>query len=1339
MADKNKKSKRGNQSKTTTSKKAKRSDSLTIRELQAIGEGDSARLGIAAAREPSEKSKRKLAAEEGDGQKKPRRRKTAEGTSGDKTAVGRQYDEATTFWLEYKRNDDGEIVEKELPIQLLIDPGKSVTHKPERAQRVHKDVFKPEDKDKYFNYPVNGQHTVAAVKELAGKPIFELWKMHSWPARVVWFSDEDFGGYLQVSLTENTRHKMSKQHAQKAAFEDMREAWENKGRTVTIQGNPSRKEAEKQAFFDFQKLLLGKSPNDAHLTMTRKATTLADKDHVAAIGNASRQWMSLLTASDEVFRKSMEFYDKWAGGKLLGGDGKTPCRSRANSCQTNLWLSKRFRKWARKGRLSLANMPDAEKLSILDDILALRGVFVKSAGGHLKRQHKPEIKDMVATRTVDRMMLRMFHYILFLESEEDAEVWRYGSQFFRTEEQLLVEFVSRGLTKQVWVELRKHFHDAVEYVNTCKRCLQYEKKSLDETKEMYDDERFPKSFEKSVRSILRRTVEEVQDTIRVSGDVRHIKWHKINRVTSLIPFSYPASQAHNRLTEIREIVRHYRNLVFGLLNGYHNAPRESVSNFLKRLNHVFFLMAKPLTLKNYKAQFDEEDPFDAEDMEEMSDSETFDFESMPLPRVVAQVDDEGEGVPRRYSTSPAGLKRVFERETVEDQSCDDGEEERDYDYEPGDKLPRDHDTWENARLFFYGRHHRFTPEAVWGHNVWHPRKFQPAVKTGKWVMAMKEADGKWSGMNRLGAVPFKKKAKETLVEHLSVMNPDRSLPDVNAYAGQKLDELYDNKILEFRAPFYTLETAPSRGIDWRMPQPPSGGQHPGGSGRGDGGDDAGPGGGGDEGDGSGSGGDEAKGKRPCETLSEPIGFDGKRSGEKGSGGKESGGKGSGRKGPGGKRRAFRSHESIGTESRCKGSRYSDMRDEASLRSYSLRPYQVRVHSHLSPRTLFHFAGERKMLEGPAAGVLETGPSEYERYASEGASIDLKSKSAADPGEEGLSQDAHAVHREEETQHWPPNRVLDGLDAGVLETGASGHLRRPSEGASIELESKSTPPSREGELSQEAHVVQQEEETQHWPFHKVREGLDEGVFETSASEHQCHASEGASVDVESKSATTLGEEDLSQEAHAVQRDVGSDGGESHCEGSRDSNKRDEAAPGSYQATCMDVWGSSACGDEEAEEEPVVETRFHDDEEGELFGAGGEVSARLHDDEAGEETVGEAQLYAGEVSARPHVGEVSARQMGSKRTDHDSPSTNCGEEQGDRASALSSGWEMVLHEAANLVSAAAAIELVSDSAVVEMQNIESSADVGRVARQEAGSPRRTPEHGVRLSMSLPMKPS
>ncbi|GBG79395.1 hypothetical protein CBR_g29544 [Chara braunii] len=357
-------------------------DGSDVGERQVVGGGDSTDPGAAAAREPSGKLKRKVAAEEGDGQTKPRRRKTAEAASGGERPVGDECDEAATFWLEYERNDGGEIVEKELPVQLLIDHRKvcdipsweryynhrnlnrktvddikaamlsqfrekrgkiwtknplvlapiykPVTRRPEKADRVHKDVFKLEDKDKHYYYPVTSQHTVTAVKELEGEPIFDLWKMHSWPARVVWVSDQDFAGY--------------------------------------------------------------------------------------------RQWMPLVTAGDDVFRKAMEFYAKWAEGKLLGGDGKTPLSrpdkympdkspglqaipemgSKGAAGETKMgWLVRvpppptkkktqaddKFFVVVKEPNMfcwqCLADMTDVEKLSILDDILALRGVFVQSAGGHL--------------------------------------------------------------------------------------------------------------------------------------------------------------------------------------------------------------------------------------------------------------------------------------------------------------------------------------------------------------------------------------------------------------------------------------------------------------------------------------------------------------------------------------------------------------------------------------------------------------------------------------------------------------------------------------------------------------------------------------------------------------------------------------------------------------------------------------------------------------------------------------------------------------------------------------------------------------------------------------------
>ncbi|GBG63743.1 hypothetical protein CBR_g39287 [Chara braunii] len=121
--------------------------------------------------------------------------------------------------------------------------------------------------------------------------------------------------------------------------------------------------------------------------------------------------------------------------------------------------------------------------------------------------------------------------------------------------------------------------------------------------------------------------------------------------------------------------------------------------------------------------------------------------------------------------------------------------------------------------------------------------------------------------------------------------------------------------------------------------------------------------------------------------------------------------------------------------------------------------------------------------------------------------------------------------------------------------------------------------------------------------------------------------------------------------------------------------------------------------------------------------------LDDDSAATELVSDSGVAEMQnVESSVEGGEVAVSiKMDRERKYHDSPSTRCGAEQGDRASVLSTGREMVLHEAIDLPSDSAATELVSDTAVAEVQNLESSVDVGAVARQEGEFPQKAPEHG------------
>ncbi|GBG81883.1 hypothetical protein CBR_g34067 [Chara braunii] len=537
-----------------------------------------------------------------------------------------------------------------------------------------------------------------------------------------------------------------------------------------------------------------------------------------------------------------------------------------------------------------------------------------------------------------------------------------------------------------------------------------------------------------------------------------------------------------------------------------------------------------------------------------------------------------------------------------------------------------------------------------------------------------------------------------------------------------------------------------------MPQPPPASQRPGG------------GGGGDEGDGGGGGGDGSQfvGKGTGETSSVE-----KASGGKGSGGKESGRRGSGGKGSGGKRRTSGSPQYMETDPHCVGSRDSDMRNKAILTSD-----QVQEDSHLSARTLFLVAQESPsrraqqrshvlntllLKEGASSFCLEGGMPALRR--SEGAicgslgsgdrhklrihSDLLTSPSAISAphatvplGQENVT--SYPPHLQldiglpclppfscVETRDWRSRDVLDGPSPGVLETGGSEHKRH-------------TPG--EDERSPGTRVVHREEETQRWQSRKV--------LKTGGSECERHASEGASWLHARALVIGMSEEVLhNRSAVATTREGVVMGGRWT----------------SVQALVL--------GDDEDEEEPAVEARVHGDEKGgETVVEGKEVTVDIRTDpqrkdgdssptrcgedqggrpsvlstargmvlheatELGDDSTATELLSDSIVAELQNVessvegGEVTVSiKMDPERKDHDSPSTRCGAEQGDQASVLSTGREMVLHEAIDLPSDSSATELVSDTAVADVQNLESSVDVGAMARQEGEFPQRVPGHG------------
>ncbi|GBG90370.1 hypothetical protein CBR_g50618 [Chara braunii] len=326
---------------------------------------------------------------------------------------------------------------------------------------------------------------------------------------------------------------------------------------------------------------------------------------------------------------------------------------------------------------------------------------------------------------------------------------------------------------------------------------------------------------------------------------------------------------------------------------------------------------------------------------------------------------------------------------------------------------------------------------------------------------------------------------------------------------------------------------------------------------------------------------------------------------------------------------------------------------------------------------------RDVLEGPPVGVLETGGGEHERHT---------------PGEEERSPGTRAVHREEETQRWQSCKVL--------ETGGSECERHASEGAFVDTGSESA-----GALG-ETHALQQGEDTRHGPAREDVKWLNARALVIGTSEEVLHS---RSVVATTREGVVKGVQSTSVQAPVL-------------------------------------------GDDEDEEEPAIEARVHGDEEGgEPVVEGGEVTVDIRTDpqrkdgdcsptgcgegqggppsvlstargmalheaiELGDNSAATELVSDSDVAEMQNVessvegGEVVVSiKIDLERKNHDSPFTRCGAEQGDRASVLSTGREMVLHEPIDLPSDSAATELVSDTVVAEVQNLKSSVDVGAVAR-------------------------
>ncbi|GBG74029.1 hypothetical protein CBR_g17740 [Chara braunii] len=99
---------------------------------------------------------------------------------------------------------------------------------------VRADCLKPEDWEdelagQYYYYAVAGQHNAAAARALLGTDVAVRYNFERWPARMVYFSDEDFEGYFLVSAEDNKKDLKAPLRQLKLSMRDIRWCWKELG------------------------------------------------------------------------------------------------------------------------------------------------------------------------------------------------------------------------------------------------------------------------------------------------------------------------------------------------------------------------------------------------------------------------------------------------------------------------------------------------------------------------------------------------------------------------------------------------------------------------------------------------------------------------------------------------------------------------------------------------------------------------------------------------------------------------------------------------------------------------------------------------------------------------------------------------------------------------------------------------------------------------------------------------------------------------------------------------------------------------------------------------------
>ncbi|GBG81139.1 hypothetical protein CBR_g31815 [Chara braunii] len=338
-------------------------------------------------------------------------------------------------------------------LALIVVP----PEKDKPAVRVLPQDFNASHPEKYWYYPVCGQHNARAVMKVKDHVVFNYYTFYEWPCIPIYFPDDEFDGYAHVSCEDNLKDKKNPPRLQILSMQDIRNIWKIRGKPHVVLDNVSKKKEEVHRWTQFMALAMKKTPYTPLWGLSTEAKK--KKDWAEKL----QYYLPLAMADDLVFDLAEKFYEEWLKRKLLASDSqrwteKSPTHEEvakpglstmtdSQGLKKHVWYVKVDDPSLRKGKgkpkkggeektyyvqvpepdvhcwKELADLTDREKRRLLNGILNLNVVWVQGSNKKLAEQGKFSVKEMVDIIKIDRIMLRLWHYVEFEHEEMGKEQW----------------------------------------------------------------------------------------------------------------------------------------------------------------------------------------------------------------------------------------------------------------------------------------------------------------------------------------------------------------------------------------------------------------------------------------------------------------------------------------------------------------------------------------------------------------------------------------------------------------------------------------------------------------------------------------------------------------------------------------------------------------------------------------------------------------------------------------------------------------------------------------------------------------------------------------------------